>query len=152
MTTNARPIPIPDPESQPYWDAAARHSLELPYCNACARYVFPPRPTCTRCLGELRWVAVSGRGTVYSYATMHESYMRGFAPPYLVAQVELDEQAGLRLTTNLIDCAPDDAHIGMRVEVAFEDRGDGVAVPQFRPASVGGAASSGGAAADGGGA
>lgn len=139
MTTNARPLPVPDPESQPYWDAAARHALELPYCDACARYVFPPRPACTSCPDELRWVAVSGRGTVYSFAVMHESYMRGFDPPYLVAQIELDEQPGLRLTTNLIGCEPDDARIGMRVEVAFEDRGEGVAVPQFRPASGGGA-------------
>ena len=140
MTTNARPVPVPDPESQPYWDAAARHALELPYCDACARYVFPPRPACTRCLAApLRWVAVSGRGTVYSFAVMHESYMRGFDPPYLVAQVELDEQPGLRFTTNLIDCEPGGARIGMRVEVAFEDRGEGVAVPQFRPARDGGA-------------
>ncbi|MYK34477.1 MAG: OB-fold domain-containing protein, partial [Chloroflexi bacterium] len=54
-------------------------------------------------------------------------------------QIELDEQPGLRLTTNLIGCEPDDARIGMRVEVTFEDRGEGVAVPQFRPTAEGGA-------------
>ena len=66
---------------------------------------------------------------------MHESYMRGFDPPYLIAQVQLDEQPGLRLTTNLVECEPGDARIGMAVEVTFEDRDDGVAVPQFRPAA-----------------
>ena len=63
--------------------------------------------------------------------------MRGFDAPYLIAQVELDEQPGLRLTTNLIDCDPSGARIGMPVSVAFEDRSGGLAVPQFRPLGAG---------------
>jgi len=78
-------------------------------------------------------VEVSGRGTLYSFAVMHESYMRGFEPPYLIAQVELEEQPGLRLTANLVGCDPADAVIGMPVSVTFEDRGAGISVPQFQP-------------------
>ncbi len=130
----AKPAPVPDAETQPYWDAAARHVLSLPHCQDCDRYVFPPRPICPRCLGApLEWVELSARGTLYSFAVMWESYMKGFDAPYLIAQVELDEQPGLRLTTNLIDCDPSGARIGMPVSVAFEDRSDGLAVPQFRP-------------------
>ena len=36
--------------------------------------------------------------------------------------VELPEQAGLRLTTNVVGCPADDVHIGMKVKVAFEHR------------------------------
>jgi len=39
------------------------------------------------------------------------------SPPYIVAIVELDEQTGLRLTSNLLDCGVDDVAIGMRVTV-----------------------------------
>ena len=127
------PAPVPDAETQPYWDAAARRELRIPRCAACARLVFPPRPVCPLCLGPLEWAEVSGRGAVYSYAVMRESYMRGFPPPYLIAQVELDEQPGIRITTNLVDCDPADARIGMRVAVVFEERDGGVVVPQFRP-------------------
>jgi uncharacterized OB-fold protein len=58
----------------------------------------------------------------------------GFEPPYVFAIVELTEQDGLRLTTNVVDCAPDAVDIGMEVEVTFEARGDAW-LPLFRPAS-----------------
>ena len=59
-------------------------------------------------------------------------WIHGFDPPYAVAIVELDEQPGLRLTTNVVGCEPDQVAIGMRVRVTFEER-DGVHVPLFEP-------------------
>jgi uncharacterized OB-fold protein len=44
----------------------------------------------------------------------------------------MDEQPGLRLMTNIVDVAPDDMHIGMPVEVVFEDHPP-VYLPVFRP-------------------
>lgn len=129
-----KPIPVPDAETKPYWDAALQHQLKLPHCNRCGLYVFPPKPICPNCLdAPMEWIKVSGRGTLYSFAVMHESYMRGFEAPYLIAQIELEEQSGLRLTVNLVDCDPLNALIGMPVIVTFEDRGAGISVPQFRP-------------------
>jgi hypothetical protein len=49
--------------------------------------------------------------------------------------VELPEQAGLRLTTNIVGCAPNDVEIGMPVEVTFETFED-IALPLFRPRTV----------------
>jgi len=129
-----RAIPLADHESQPYWDAAAQHILKLPYCESCKRFRFPPRPTCPVCLDfQLIWMEISGQGTLYSFAVMHDSYVTGFQPPFLIAQIELVEQPGLRLTTNLVDCTPTEAVIGMPVSVIFEQRGEDVTVPQFRP-------------------
>jgi uncharacterized protein len=54
----------------------------------------------------------------------------------VVALVEIDEQAQLRLTTNLINCAIDDIRIGMRVRAVFkhlEDPGGDVWLPLFEP-------------------
>ena len=56
------------------------------------------------------------------------------AVPYSLAIVELEEQSGLRMLTNIVDCPFEALSIGMPVEVTFEDR-DGQVVPQFRPAS-----------------
>jgi uncharacterized OB-fold protein len=82
----------------------------------------------------MEWVALSGRGTVFSYCVMHLPLVAGFAPPYLVAEVELEEQPGLRVTTNILNCPIGNVHIDMAVTVAFEDREGGISLPQFEPA------------------
>ena len=51
----------------------------------------------------------------------------------MVAIVELPEQEGLRLTTNLVNCALEDVRIGMPVRVLFEQWED-VWLPLFEPA------------------
>ena len=43
---------------------------------------------------------------------------------------ELDEQPGLRLMTNIVDCPTDHVEIGMPDEVAFVERGEAF-IPVF---------------------
>jgi uncharacterized protein len=74
---------------------------------------------------------VSGRGTVYSFTVNHQPW-DGVGDAYVIGLVEIDEQPGLRLTTNIVDVDPDDVRIGLPVEVAFEDH-DPVFLPLFRP-------------------
>ena len=50
-----------------------------------------------------------------------------------VAIVEIDEQPGLRLMTNVVNCPAEEVRIGMPVRVTFEQHGD-VFVPLFEPA------------------
>ena len=52
--------------------------------------------------------------------------------PYVLALIELSEQADLHVLTHIVECDPEDVSIGMEVEVVFENRGDH-SVPQFRP-------------------
>jgi len=47
------------------------------------------------------------------------------------ALVELDE--GPRVLTNLRNCAPSDAKVGMRVSVIFEELTPEVTLPPFEP-------------------
>jgi uncharacterized OB-fold protein len=53
-------------------------------------------------------------------------------PPYVVAEVELVEQEGLRLLTNVVGVEPGAVAIGMAVEVVFAQHED-VYVPLFTP-------------------
>jgi len=75
---------------------------------------------------------VSGRGTVLTYTVNHHSYRPGVPVPYVIALVELAEDASIRLPTNIVGCEPEDVHIGMPVRAMFEEWGD-LAVPLFEP-------------------
>ena len=134
MAQSEKPVPAPDVDSAPYWAAAAAGELKLPTCRSCQTILFPPRSVCPQCLGsEVDWTALSGRAAVHSFGILHDSFIKGFEPPYIVASVELEEQAGLRLTTNIVNCAPEALRIGMPVRVLFEQHED-VAIPLFEPA------------------
>ncbi|HXQ47810.1 MAG TPA: OB-fold domain-containing protein [Caulobacteraceae bacterium] len=129
---------MPDSDTAPYWTAAAQRILSLPQCRACGMILFPPKARCPDCLHEhLEWTVLSGRGTLYSYCVMHMRLIPGFEPPYVVGVVELAEQAGLRITTNLLHCAVETVRIGMPLEVVFEERGEGITAPQFQPVGTG---------------
>jgi uncharacterized OB-fold protein len=76
---------------------------------------------------------VSGRGTVFTYTVNYHPYNPELATPYVIAIVELVEQAGLRVAANIVDCEPDSVTCGMRVE-ALPEPGSGGA-PRFAPAN-----------------
>ncbi|MGH9137554.1 MAG: Zn-ribbon domain-containing OB-fold protein [Acidimicrobiales bacterium] len=131
----ARPVPPANPSTEPYWEAARRHELALQRCDVCGTRPFPPRATCPSCGSRaLSWSPVSGRGTVHTFTVAYRAPHPGFADrlPLVVALVDLDE--GPRLTTNIVGCAPADVHIGLPVEVAFDNvDGTEVTLPVFRP-------------------
>jgi uncharacterized OB-fold protein len=52
-------------------------------------------------------------------------------PPYVVALVEMEE--GVKMMTNIIDVDPHDVHIGMKVEVVYDDITEEVTLPKFKP-------------------
>jgi hypothetical protein len=37
------------------------------------------------------------------------------------------------MMTNIIDCTPEQVHIGMPLKVCFEDWTDEITIPKFRP-------------------
>ena len=130
-----RPVPAPDDVSRFYWEAAADHRLVLQRCRACHKMQYPPEICCVHCQAEEFDAAeTAGRGVIYSYSVVDRPLHAGFvdALPYVVALVELDDQPGLRILTNLVD-VPAQAQLrcGLPVEVTFEERGS-VTLPQFR--------------------
>ena len=130
----SKPIPIPDEITAPFYDGARAGRLMLQHCTACDRWSFPVRERCPHCFAnKLEWRAASGRGTLYTFAIMHQVMNPGFAGavPYNVSQIDLEE--GVRMISNVVGVANDALKIGMKLEAVFEDVGDGVSVPKFRP-------------------
>lgn len=50
--------------------------------------------------------------------------------PVVVCLIDLDD--GARMYGQVTDCAPEDIHIGMRVEVHFEPISPEASIPKFR--------------------
>lgn len=134
------PAPIPrtlpeiDEWSRPFWTAGATGKLHIAHCPSCRKYLHPPRPQCRDCGATPEFLAVSGLGTVFTFTVAHQQFHPAVPTPFVIALVELDEQADLRLVTNIVDCDPDAVTTGMRVKVGFE-RQDEVFVPVFSPLS-----------------
>ena len=132
-----RPVPEPDEVTAFFWDAAREGRLEIQRCESCEQYQYPPDVACVHCQStELTPAQVSGRGSLYSYTRVDRAFHAGFAGqlPYVIGLVELEEQPGLKLLTNIVGADPEDLKVGMPLEVTFETRRD-ITLPQFRPAT-----------------
>lgn len=131
-----RPLPRPTQTTRFFWDAAKEGKLALQFDPVARRYQFWPRAGSVRTgKRNLQWRIVSGKGTVYSFTVTHVP-AAGFHDrvPYLVALVELDEK--VRIMANLMNVAPDDVKIGMRVRVTFEKLADDISYFAFEPAEA----------------
>lgn len=129
-----RILPLVTDENEHFWRGGADGELRILRCQDCQSWLHPPAPLCGECLSrELEPEAVSGNASVATFTVNRHPWVPGFDPPYIIAIVELDEQPGLRLTTNLVGVEIEDVHIGMRVRVVFEERDEGIFLPLFEP-------------------
>jgi uncharacterized OB-fold protein len=122
--------------TEPFWEAAKQRRLEVPQCADCGSFRMPPTPFCPNCRSRaINWVELSGEATVYSFAVVH-----GFPgmPDLLLlpAVLDLPDAPGARLVSNIVDVAPADVAIGMRVRVDFSPIAEGWMLPIFRLASA----------------
>jgi hypothetical protein len=125
--------PVLDDGNRFFWTSGEDGRLRFLRCGACGYWLHPPVPRCPQCGSrDVAPEAVSGRGEVFSYTVNHQSW-DGSDEPYAIVLVALPEQAGLRLTSNLVNCPVDDARIGLGVRVVFEQH-DQVWFPLFEPA------------------
>ena len=67
-----------------------------------------------------------------SYTVNHMPWVPDLPVPYVFAAVELDEQQGLHLSTEIINIDPEAVSIGMPVQVVFEQQDD-IYLPLFEP-------------------
>jgi len=128
------PPPIND-VNRPFWTGGAEGKLLILQCEGCHRWVHPPVERCPHCDSALVPRPVRGRGSVFTFTINRHPFNPELPLPYVIAIVELDEQEGLRFTTDLIECDVDAVHIGMPVEVVFEQAGEAW-IPLFRPIPV----------------
>ncbi len=135
MSETTKPVPVPNEDTQVYWNGCRDHRLLLQRCRACGRHRFYPRMLCLHCSStDTEWVEASGRGHVYTYSVIHRAPSPAFKTdtPYVLAIVELEE--GVRMMTNICGCSPSDVHIGMPVRVVFEPMTAEIILPKFVPA------------------
>jgi uncharacterized OB-fold protein len=90
-------------------------------------------PACHSTSPGWRWEHVDGTGSIRSWTTMRSSFLPGFGDevPFVLVDVELDAQPGLRMIGRLLDGAEAPLGLGARVTLGFEDVAEGVAIPAF---------------------
>lgn len=130
-----KPVPVPDPDSAPFWEGCRRSRLLIQRCRACDHAQFPPSSVCAHCgSDDVAWVEAAGTGTVFSWIVVRHPVPKPVYAadvPYVVALIELAE--GVRMPSNVIDCAPEDVRAAMPVEVTFRKVSEDVVLPLFRP-------------------
>ena len=138
MNELSKPVPVPDLDTQPFWDACREHELRAQRCTTCGRFRWPPQGFCPSCYSwEHEWSQLSGLGTVKSFSVVHHSAVPSFKDslPYVVAVIALEgTDDHVDIVSNVVGCPWEDIKVGMRVEVAFSDVSADATLHQFRPA------------------
>jgi uncharacterized OB-fold protein len=131
----AKPRPHATPTSKPFWDALRAERVDLQRCDDCGTWVHYPRVRCSNCLSAaLSWHTVDGVGVVYSFSIARQATAAPFADevPQIITIVELPQ--GVRLSTTLVDVAPEQVRVGLAVTPVFDHGDDGMTLLRYRPA------------------
>ena len=128
-----RPVPVTDDrDTGGFFEAAGRHELVVRVCDGCGQALHLPRAYCGSCGSwDGSWRPSAGRGRLASWTTVTHQVHAAFPVPYTIVLVELEDFPGVRLIGRIPGAAelvPDQP-----MEVWFEQVGDGVTVPQWRP-------------------
>ena len=126
MTLQPRDV-APDDLDMPFWDACREHTFLVHRCTICGRAYWPFSACLDHGSTAMEWQPASGRGVVHTYTVVHHTYDPAFPAPYVVAVVQLDE--GPFFHSNVVECAFEDLHVGMRVGVVYGDDD----LPRFAP-------------------
>lgn len=136
MSEIPRPVPVPDVDTRPFWEACQQGELRAQRCTSCGRFRWPPQGFCPSCYGwEYEWLRLSGRGTVTSFSVVHHSAVPSFKDdlPYVVALIALEgTDDHVTITSNVVGCPWDTVEVGMPVEVVFNAVTAEATLPQFR--------------------
>lgn len=138
MADYNKPLPNVDEENRPFWEGIKRHELWLQRCQDCEEFRFYPRTICPHCFSyNTQWTRVSGRGKLYSFTVSYRAASPAFQDdvPYNIALIELEE--GVRMMSNVVECANEDLRVDMPVEMVFDDVTPEITLPRFRPRRTG---------------
>jgi len=131
-----KPLPAMEGFAKEFYTYCRDRELRFQRCGDCGAWRHVPREMCPAC-GSWRWewAQSSGRGTVFTWTVVARALHPAFQndTPYAPVVIEMEE--GVRLLSQVVDCAPDELAIGMPVEVVFEDVTAEVTLPKFRRAS-----------------
>ncbi len=135
-------LPPIDEYSAPFFEGCRAGELRMQQCAETGRLIFPPRAMSPWGQhSEPRWIAISGRGAIWSYAVPHPPLLPQFEPlaPYNVIVVALEEDPRVRLVGNLLaaeggaidEVDPASIRIGAPVRVVFDPVSDEISMPRW---------------------
>lgn len=128
-----RTLPELEKHTESFWKGGQDAQLLINQCQDCKHYIHPPVPMCALCHSRnVVPTPVSGNANVASFTINHMPWMPNLPVPYIFAVVELEEQKGLYLSTEIVNTSSDEITIGMPVTVTFEQQED-VFLPFFTP-------------------
>ncbi|ASR03146.1 OB-fold domain-containing protein [Gordonia rubripertincta] len=134
IVDTGRVLPQPTLTSAEFWASGADGILRIAQCSSCGRRTHPKPPVCRHCGHEdVPMTGTSGLATVVGFTVNTQQWLPRFPPPYVVAIVALQDDPDVRLTTNIVHCAPETLRIGMPVRVTFEHAADDIWLPLFEP-------------------
>src|SRR5262245_36022304 len=115
-------LPIPDEDSQVFWEGCQRQRLLIQQCDACNTFRFPPSPLCHSCLSSsTTWRSDPGKGEVLTFCVYYDA-LAGPAweadLPYTVAVVRL-HYSGIKMLSNLRCDNSAIVRVGLPVQVVF---------------------------------
>ena len=129
--TIPRPRPKLDADNRTFWTGGEHGQLNIMHCGDCGEFTHPPRLMCRHCLSEnMAPKSVAGTGRIDTYTINAQPWLPGLEVPFVIARVALDDAPGVILTTNIVNCAPDEVNFDDRVQVTFEEQ-DGIWFPLF---------------------
>ena len=134
MTAPAKPYLSPDMDdlAVQFYAECARGRLHFQRCKACNTWRHLPRHGCAACGSpDWEWSPSTGRGRVFSWTVTHQAPFPGFATPYIVAVIELEE--GVRMAAGLRGIDPSALALDLPVEAEMVTVSETAAVPFFIP-------------------
>lgn len=130
------PRPAPNMDDAGFWDCCRQRKLAFQTCAECGTPRHPPTPVCPKCHStKIKWSEAPAEAEVYTYNVIHHASHAAVTGrlPYIGAVIVFPGLPGVRLVSNLTDCDPSAVSIGMKVELWWDDIGEGMFVPRFRP-------------------
>jgi uncharacterized OB-fold protein len=135
-------LPAIDADAAPFFEGCREGVLRMQQCAETGRLIFPPRPMSPWAPHATPvWTAVSGRGTIWSFAVPHPPLLPPFQDlaPYVVVAVALEEDPSVRLIGNLLAregdpieaLRPEQVAIGAPVRAVFEPISAEVTLPRW---------------------
>ena len=76
----------------------------------------------------------SGKGRIYSWVVFRREVNPLYTVPFEVVLVEMEDEKGVRIVSNMVDCQPEEIDFDMPVELDFLDVTADQPIPVFRKA------------------
>lgn len=138
--SSSKPQPVPQPESDRYWDGLKNDEIWLQRSKATGEYQFYPRSFSISDPESgsegVEWVQATGKAELFTFAIVHAAPHMGFVGdvPYITALVQLEEDVIVPTNIVGVEPQPENLKIGMALKPVFEHNKDGHTLLKFTPA------------------